>query len=81
MVVYLTGSEKSRRQEIGRFAIHPNVAFRASGSTEPQRFLFSVADYPRVLEGSILHGEVAFDTSQGPARGARAQISVGFVNP
>jgi hypothetical protein len=42
--------------------------------------LISLARYRKYLEGDQVRLEVSFDTSQGTAKGGRAEISIGFVD-
>jgi hypothetical protein len=79
LVVSLVTANKTMRQEVARFAIHPPKAFSAQAT--PQRFLVSLAGQGALIEdGQPVCIEVGFATSSGPAAGGAADIDIGVVD-
>ncbi len=78
IVVSLLTANRTRRQEVARFAIHPPKAFSAAAT--PHRFLVSLEEHGALIEdGQPLCVEVGFATSIGAAAGGAADIEIGVV--
>lgn len=77
LVRLVTADGKSH--EIDRFSVHPNVAFKASATTEPQRFSISLAEHAALISDGELRVEVGFDSTQADVRGGMAELSFELV--
>jgi hypothetical protein len=78
IVVSVVG-EGGSREEVARFAVHPQRSFGAAA--EPQRFLVSLEGHRALMhEGAPVCIEVAFAAPAGAVRGGAADVRVEVVD-
>lgn len=71
-VVRIVGSKMGAEQEIGRFSLFPNVAFKADGASHAQRFAFPL---PKdVTDSTALSLKVQLVPIMGEGKGATLDV-------
>ncbi len=78
-VVHLVPSKNAKRQEVDRFEITPNVAFRVADGAKPQRFFIDLRDHVASVKDSKLNLEVEFDSRAGKLKDGMAEITFDLV--
>jgi hypothetical protein len=81
LVVHLVTANGTKRRQIHRIAIFPDMPFRVSDGAAPQRFSIPLEKHSELLEDSQINLEVGFDSSSGKLKGGLAEIDFELVGP
>ena len=81
LVVHLITANGTKRRQVHRIAIFPDMPFQESKGAAPQRFLIPLEKHSEWLQDSQVDLVVGFDSSSGKFEGGFAEIGFELVGP